>query len=59
MQNLSTSSDLNFSSSASLGLTSVYFKFEVEFEIELYSRLTVNFSHFSGQCPGLCSASFF
>lgn len=40
MQNLSTSSDLNFSSSASLGLTSV------EFEIELYSRLTVEFFPF-------------
>ena len=46
MQNLSTSSDLNFSSSASLGLTSVYFKFQVEFEIELYSRLTVEFFPF-------------
>lgn len=33
-------SGLNFSSSASLGLTLVYFKFEVEFEIELYSSLT-------------------
>lgn len=33
-------SGLNFSSSASLGLTLVYFKLEVEFEIELYSSLT-------------------